>query len=105
MTALELLHKLPAAFNPEAAASANSVIQFNISQPAFVTIRDGICTVTEGSAEAADLALGITDDNLVALMTGKLNGVMAMMSGKLKVSGDMGLAQKIGRLFDPSKLA
>lgn len=104
MTALELLNKLPLALNPQAAAGIDRTIQFNIAQPAYVVIRDGACVVTEGSAEAADLTLALSDDDLVGLMTGKLDGMMAMMTGRLKLQGDMGLATQLGRYFDASRL-
>lgn len=104
MTALDLLNKLPAAINPAAVAGIDRTLQFNTSQPAYVTIRDGACSVTEGTAENADLTLTLSDDDLIRLMTGKLDGMMAVMTGKLKLRGDMGLAQKIGKFFDAGKL-
>lgn len=104
MSALELLHKLPLAINPQAIAGIDRTIQFNTSQPAYVVIRDGACEVTEGSADAADLTLNLSDNDLVALLTGKLDGMMAMMSGRLKLKGDMGLATQLGRYFDASRL-
>lgn len=104
MTALEMLHKLPIALNPQASAGTNCTIQFNVSQPTYVVIRDGACEVTEGSAEAADLTLALSDDDLVGLLTGKLDGMMAMMTGRLKLQGDMGLATQLGRYFDASRL-
>jgi len=35
----------------------------------------------------------------VDMISGKLNGQMAFMSGKLKIAGDMGLAMKMQSLF------
>lgn len=105
MTALELLNKLPLALDPQAVAGVNRTLQFNTSQPAYVVIRDGACTVTEGTAETADLTLALSDDDLVGLLTGKLDGMMAMMTGRLKLQGNMGLATQLGRYFDASRLA
>lgn len=104
MTALELLNKLPTAINPQTTAGVDRTIQFNISQPAYVAIHNGACEVSEGTAEAADLTLAMSDDDLVSLLTGKLDGMAAMMTGKLKLQGDMGLATQLGRYFDASKL-
>lgn len=104
MDAKTLLQKLPAAFQPAAAEGTTAVVQFDCSTPHFVTIRNGTCTVTPGSDPNADVTLTIEDDDLVALMTGELNGMSAFMTGKLKLDGDMMLAQRIGRLFDPDKL-
>ncbi len=105
MSALELLHKLPLAINPQTTAGVDSTIQFNISQPAYVVIRNGTSEVSEGNADAADLTLNMSDDDLVSLLTGKLDGMAAMMSGRLKLQGDMGLATHLGRYFDADRLA
>ncbi len=104
MNALELLHKLPLAINPQTTAGIERTIQFNISQPAYVVIRNGTCEVSEGEAETADLTLGMSDDDLIAMLTGKLDGMAAMMTGRLKLQGDMGLATQLGRYFDASRL-
>lgn len=104
MSALDLLHKLPLAINPQATAGLDRTIQFNISQPAYVVIRNGACEVTEGNADNADLSLAMSDDDLVSLLTGKLDGMAAMMTGRLKLQGDMSLATQLGRYFDASKL-
>ena len=45
------------------------------------------------------LALTLAAPDFLRLITGKLNGVNAFMSGKLKLKGDMGLAMKLGSLF------
>ena len=95
MSALELLKKLPAAFNPAGAAGTDCVVQFNSSKPAYATIKGSACTVTEGAAANADVTLTMEDDDLVALMKGELNGMTAFMTGKLKIEGDMGVAMKL----------
>ncbi len=105
MSALDLLKKLPAAFNPDAASGTNCVMQFNTSTPAYATIKDGVCTVAEGAAPTADVTLTMEDDDLIALMKGELNGMTAFMTGKLQLEGDLMLAQRISAFFDASKLA
>jgi len=97
MSVADLLQKLPAALNAEAAAGTDAVIQFNSSQPHYITIK--------GTASSPDVTLTMEDDDLVALMKGELNGMTAFMTGKLQLDGDLMLAQRIGSLFDPSKLA
>ena len=47
----------------------------------------------------ADCDLQVSIDNLVKLGKGDLNPMMAVMSGKLKIKGDMGLAMKMGQLM------
>ena len=104
MSANAFLKKLPAAFNAGAAGDASCVLQFNISQPVYATIKGGTCTVTDGSAPSPDVALTMEDDDLVQLMKGELNGMMAFMTGKLQVEGDLMLAQRLSSFFDAEKL-
>ncbi len=104
MSVADLLQKLPAALNAEAAAGTDAVIQFNSSQPHYVTIKGGSATVTAGSASSPDVTLTMEDDDLIALMKGELNGMTAFMTGKLQLDGDLMLAQRISGLFDPAKL-
>lgn len=105
MNAFDLLKKMPAAVIPEAIDGIDCTVQLNISRPTHVRIVDGVCTVHEGVASDPDVSLTMSDDNLVALMTGKLSGVMAFMTGKLKVDGDLMLAKEIPNSFDTAKLA
>ena len=105
MSAFEFLSQLPATFNPEAAAGTNCVLQFNSSKPAYVTIQDGQCAFVEGTADKADVTLTMEDDDMIALFKGELNGMMAFMTGKLKVDGDLMLGQRLQSFFDRSKLS
>ncbi|MFT7589498.1 MAG: acyl-CoA dehydrogenase [Limisphaerales bacterium] len=47
----------------------------------------------------AECTVSISKSDLAALATGKLNPMTAMMSGKLKIDGDMGVAMKLQTLF------
>lgn len=105
MSALEILNKLPDAFIPSAAQGTDCVLQFNLSSPAYVTVSNGACMVTHGLAENPSLKVTISDEHFIQLMQGKLNGMMALMSGKLKVDGELGLARDMLGFFDPAKLA
>ena len=105
MSTAQFLQKLPAALKPEMVEDLECVVQLNISNPYFVTVKDGMCTVAEGTADEADVSLTLSDENMIALLTGKLAGVMAFMTGKLKVDGDLMLAKQIPDCFDAAKLA
>ena len=47
----------------------------------------------------ADCTVGITLDNLAALIKGDLEPATGFMMGKLKVSGDMGVAMRLQRVI------
>jgi len=46
-------------------------------------------------AGKADVTLTLADEDLLELMTGKLNPQKAFFQGKLKIQGNMGLAMKL----------
>jgi putative sterol carrier protein len=47
----------------------------------------------------ADATVTMTWDDFIALSEGKLDGMMAFMQGKLKIAGDMMIAQKLPALL------
>src|ERR1051325_8386037 len=99
----EIFKQMPANFNADAAKGMNSVIQFNLSGEGggnyHLVIKDGACTVNEGTHASPNMTMTIAAQDYVDMITGKLNGQMAFMSGKLKIAGDMGLAMKMQSLF------
>jgi putative sterol carrier protein len=103
MTPQEIFDQMAANLNTDAAKGMNSTIQFNLSGDSggqwYVTIKDGKAEVTKGTASAPNMTLSMTAQDYVDMIMGKLNGQMAFMSGKLKISGDMGLAMKMQSLF------
>ena len=64
---------------------------------------DGVIVLADGTAstqdQTTDCTIKITQDNLVKLLTGKLNPMSGVMMGKLKISGDMGVAMKLSKLI------
>lgn len=55
-------------------------------------------TVSQEDAEA-DCVLTASPENFSKLLTGDLNPMGAVFSGKLKIKGDMGVAMKVQSLF------
>ena len=47
----------------------------------------------------ADCTISVTKEDFVALATGSLDPMMAFMSGKLKVAGDMSVAMGLQSVF------
>ncbi|XP_067946029.1 sterol carrier protein 2-like [Watersipora subatra] len=60
----------------------------------FVNVKDGDGSV-EFCEKKADCTITMGDDDLLGLMTGTLNAQKAFMQGKLKITGNMGLAMKL----------
>jgi len=99
----EIFNAMPANLNADAAKGMDAVIQFNLTGDGggnyYVTIKDGTCTVSEGTHQSPNMTMTMAAQDYVDMITGKLNGQMAFMSGKLKIAGDMGLAMKMQSLF------
>lgn len=47
----------------------------------------------------ADCVIGVSQEDLLGMMTGSVNPMTAFMSGKIKVKGDMSVAMKLQSLF------
>ena len=104
MTAKEMLYNLPRAFDVEAAKDIKATVQFDVDEPMYHTVDGGAMEVHEGRAENPDVTIKISDEDLVKLVQGKLNGMATFMGGRLKVQGDMALAQRFVSLVDREKL-
>lgn len=62
----------------------------------FINGADGKATNDDG---AADATITVDFEDFKSLAQGKLDPMMAFMSGKLKVAGDMSVAMKLQQLF------
>jgi putative sterol carrier protein len=99
----EVFNKMPEVFNPSAAQGLDAVFQYDISGEDGgqwnAVVKDGTCQVQEGAHASPTVTLTMSDETWLAMVNKELNGMQAFMSGKLKVSGDIMLAQRINDLF------
>lgn len=56
-------------------------------------------TEAVASDDDADCTISVTKDDFIAMASGDLDPMMAFMSGKLKVAGDMSVAMGLQSLF------
>lgn len=99
----EFFAQIPQRVNKDKIQGMNATYQFNITGENggqyWVKCADGEVTQGEGLAESSNITLTIEDKNFSDLLTGKLNGQTAFLTGKLKIQGDMGLAMKLQSIF------
>lgn len=78
------------------AAPLGKTLKFDFGDENIVYV-DGSGEANEVSQEdkEADCVVKMTPENFNALVKGDLNPMMAMMSGKIKIKGDMGVAMKL----------
>ena len=64
----------------------------------LVAVDGGTVTVTPGEAEA-DVRIGMSEDVFRKLLARELNPARAIMTGKLRVRGDVGAASKLQKIL------
>lgn len=105
----KFMGSMPKAFVPEKAADLNVKVQFDFVGEGggqyVVSIHDGQCEVAEGTADDAKTKVTVTASDYIDIAEGRLDGMKAFMSGKLKVKGDMMLMMKFQQLFDRTRVA
>ena len=103
MTVDEILKEMPNRLDADRAEGINVIIAWSLTgaEPGdyTLTIADGTATIEPGISEDAAATLTVDSDDFKALQTGELNGMMAFMSGKIKIDGDMGSVMKIQGIF------
>ncbi len=96
---------IPARFEakPDVVQKINAVYQFNISGPGggawSVDCTQPGGKIQAGTAPSPKCTVAATDQDFLAIVTGKLNAQMAFMSGKIRIQGDMGLALKLQQIL------
>ena len=103
----QIFGEMGARFLPEKAAGRSAVIQYDVNTPDGAEtyqaiVAGGQCTTAKGAEKEPSVTLVLSLPDFLRLISGKLNGVQAFMSGKLKIRGDMMLAQTMQAWFDPS---
>jgi putative sterol carrier protein len=90
-------------FDPDAATGLSATYQFDLVGDAggtyHVSVDDGQCEVGIGAAERPNITITMTASDYLDMINGLLNPQVALLGGKLKIKGDMGLAVKMQELF------
>lgn len=71
-------------------------LKFDCGPDGMLTLRGDRAILAD---EEADCTIRISTANLEKLVHGKLNPMTAFATGKLKVSGDVSVAMKLGQLL------
>ena len=99
--------ELPAqlAKHPDAAKSIAAKFQINITGDGggewFIDASDSGPSVKAGTHDGADVTIALAVEDFLKLQENpQANGMALFFAGKLKLTGNMMLAQKLGKLFN-----
>lgn len=97
----QIMAGIPSAFQADQAAGIDAQVQLIVdgNDTWLITIRNQTCVVTQEKAASPRLTLSASKADLMDIFTGKLDGMKAVMSGRMRIQGDIGLAMKFGALF------
>lgn len=101
----EIFQKIEQALkaDPSKIGGLTAVYQFNLSgeEPGVyqIVLRSDSADVIEGQQETPNCTFILSSEDFKDLVAGKLNGMTAFMSGKLRVEGDVSLAMRLESLL------
>ena len=99
----EVFDKMAEVFNANAAQGLDVVFQYEITGDGGgswnVVVKDGACQVNEGTHEGPSVTLTMSAETWLGIVNKQTNGMQAFMSGQLKATGDIMLAQRVEQLF------
>ncbi len=90
MTSKEFLMSIPDKVAKEALEGLDTTFHFDIDGEGggqiTVEVKDGVCVASEGLHGDAKCTVTAKDQNLMNVLKGKINPLMAILTGKLKIS-------------------
>jgi putative sterol carrier protein len=100
---IELLEQMKEKFMPEMAANVDGVVQLKLAGEGggdyYMELKNGTFNPQPGIHPNPNMTIAATAEDYIKISTGKLDGMMAFFQGKLKVQGDVTLAQKMQKMF------
>ena len=103
MSVAEIFSNMSQNFNAEKAGDLNASVVFALSGDDggswTVTVADGKCDIAEGATDDPTATINMDASDYQDMISGNLNPMMAFMSGKIKVDGDLNTVMKFQSLF------
>lgn len=99
----EFFRRLPDQFDAEAAEGLTAVYQFDLTGPQGghyqLVIEEAVCSVEEGEHHNPHVTFSMSAEDCLGILAGRLDGYSVFLSGRVRVSGDLGLAMQLKSLF------
>ncbi|HUV93013.1 MAG TPA: SCP2 sterol-binding domain-containing protein [Anaerolineales bacterium] len=106
-TVHEAIEGMAPRLNPDVAGDLQATIQFKVSPSTsletggdyYLSIADGKCGFSTGLASDPTLTISTPADVWLKISRKEMNGSLALLTGKYKAQGKMGLLMKMDKLF------
>ena len=102
----QVFELMPERFLPEQAGDIEAMIQMDLSGDNggkwTLLIKDSTLSVTSGAGSNPHMTMFIEADDWLDIANGDANAMALFMQGKIRVTGDIGLAMKMQTMFDLS---
>jgi len=106
-TVYEAIEGMAVRLNPDVAGNIQATIQFKVSRSKsletggdyYLSIADGTCEFSTGTTSDPTLIISTPADVWLKIARKELNGAFALLTGKYKARGQMGLLLKMDSLF------
>lgn len=99
----DIFKEMPSRFDAAKAGDMNASIVFDLTGDDggawSVIIADGAVKVEEGAVDSPKATVRMDAGDYADMVGGKLNPMMAFMSGKVKVEGDLNSVMKVQSVF------
>lgn len=103
----EYFDTLDKRFVPSAAKGVHAIIQFELEGDGggtwHIDIHDAAMSVVKGANAKPTAVVGAAAADYVKIVNGDMSGLRAVMTRKMKVSGNLVLARKMENMFPPAK--
>ena len=88
MTARDFIYKLPSKISPQAIEGHETTFHFDLESGGQYTVQvtGGKVNVMDGLTGEASCVIRATEENFSKLINGDLNPMMAVLTGKVKIS-------------------
>lgn len=100
----EYFRQMPSMIRPEGTEGLHAVCQFvvtgNSGGEYHVVIDDGNVEALPGSADAPNITLTIRDEDFFDVVEGRIDSATALLSGKLRLQGDVAMAMRLQSLLN-----
>jgi putative sterol carrier protein len=92
---------MPRRLRSASATGLDLVVRWDVEgdRDRFLIVKDGSASVTRSADRGPDLTLGLDRVALLELATGAANGPQLFMTGRVRITGDLMLGQRLTALF------